>query len=259
MISQLIVDRPVDAPGLVSCPADDYRLIPRVSNSDLTRLKEANLGYSIGGPSARFVTPGTQNFGRAFHQHLLEPETLGTVMAQLMPDMMPADTTKLHTLMHTVRQDSFFRRYRRLAERERVVLFSDPDTNVACKARLDMVYTSPKRQNALVVDLKTTSARTQAQFLQSCYDYEYDRQAAFYLDSLRYADQGEWASTRRFRFVLIGVMKQSPNRLFVVDATSIPGFIDYGRKKYRFWLRKWQAEQMPVGHSVTWSVSAQAA
>ena len=37
-------------------------------------------------------------------------------------------------------------------------------------------------------------------------------------------------------------MKQSPYRLFAVDATSIPGFIDYGRKKYRFWLRKWREE-----------------
>ncbi|MBC8154694.1 MAG: PD-(D/E)XK nuclease-like domain-containing protein [Bacteroidetes bacterium] len=262
MISKLIVDRPgVDAPGLVSCPADDYRAISRVSNSDLTRLKEAHLGYSVSGPSARFIKPGTKDFGRAFHQHLLEPATIGTVMEQLMPDMLPADTTKLHTLMHTVRQDSFFRRYRRLSALERVVLFTDPETNLACKSRLDLVYTSPKRQNALVVDLKTTSARTQAQFLQSCYDYEYDRQAAFYLDSLRYADQGEWASTRQFRFVLIGVMKQSPNRLFVVDATSIPGFIDYGRKKYRFWLRKWQAEQEQSRHQgpTSWPVIAQAA
>lgn len=255
MISQLIVDRP----GVDSCPADDYRLIPRVSNSDLTRLKETHLGYGISGPSAGFIKPQTTNFGRAFHQHLLEPATIGTVMEQLLPDMLPADTTKLHTLMHAVRQDSFFRRYQRLSELERAVLFTDPETNVACKARLDMVYTSPKRQNALVVDLKTTSARTQAQFLQSCYDYEYDRQAAFYLDGLRQADQGEWATTRQFRFVLIGVMKQSPNRLFVVDATSIPGFIDYGRKKYRFWLRKWQSEQTQQLHGMPWAATAQAA
>lgn len=267
MISQLIVDRPgVDAPGkptpgLVSCPADDYRLIPRVSNSDLTRLKESHLGYGIGGPSARFINSRTTNFGRAFHQHLLEPETIGTVLEQFMPDMMPTDSSKLHTLMTTVRQDSFFRRYRRSSERERVVLFSDPETNIACKARLDMVYTSPKRRNVLAVDLKTTSARTQAQFLQSCYDYEYDRQAAFYLDSLRYADQNEWSTTRQFRFVLIGVMKQSPHRLFVVDATSIPGFVDYGRKKYRFWLRKWQAEQTRplVTDPITWPSSARVA
>ena len=220
----------------------DYRAIARVSNSDLTRLKEEHLGYwSV--PSARWATEQTKTFGKAFHQHLLEPESVGTVLEQFLPDLAPKQAVQLGTLMQTIRQDAFCRRYLRLSERERVVLFTDPMSGIDCKARLDMVYTSPKRRNALVMDIKTTSARTQAQFLQSCYDYDYDRQAAFYLDSLRYADHDEWATTRQFRFVFIGVMKQKPHRLFAVDATSIPGFIDYGRKKYRFWLRKWRDEQ----------------
>lgn len=228
-------------------PSGDYRAIPRVSNSDLTRLKEEHLGYS--NPMMRFATEQTRTFGKAFHQHLLEPESLGTVMQQFMPDLLtsgqldprlaPKQSEQLGQLMAKVQQDGFCRRYLRKAEKERIVLFTEPTTGVACKARLDLVYTSPKRQNALVLDFKTTSARTQSQFLQSCYDYDYDRQAAFYLDSLRYAGD-EWANTRRFRFVFVGVMKQSPHRLFAVDATSIPGFLDYGRKKYRFWLRKWQ-------------------
>lgn len=244
----------------------DYRALPRVSNSDLTRLKEEQLGAL---PSARWATDRTRAFGKAFHQHLLEPESVATVLEQLLPDMAnerltATEQVKLDGLMKTVQRDSFCRRYLRQAdrwasqqerlftgldesqpdtgqsERERVILFTDPTTQQPCKARLDLVYTSPKRQNALILDFKTTSARTQAQFLQSCYDYDYDRQVAFYLDSLRYADNDEWATTKRFRFVLVGVVKQSPHRLFAVDATSIPGFVDYGQKKYRFWLRKWQ-------------------
>lgn len=244
-------------------PGDEYRSLLRVSNSDLTRLKEEHLGYwSV--PSARFIPETTKVFGRAFHQHLLEPETVGTVLAQLLPDMVdpssgpvlaPTQEKQLQALMQTIRQDTFCRRYLRLSERERIVLATDPVTGVGCKARLDMVYTSPKRRNALIIDLKTTSARTQAQFLESCYTYDYDRQAAFYLDSLRHADTGEWSATKQFRFVFIGVMKQRPHRLFAVDATSIPGFIDYGRKKYRFWLRKWREEQEQVAAPV-WSMSA---
>lgn len=252
---------------------DQYRALVRVSNSDLTRLKEEHLGY-WSTPSARFIPEKTKVFGRAFHQHLLEPETVGTVLAQLLPDMVdmsdrfpdpildPKQTKQLKVLMQTIRQDGFCRRYLRQSERERTVLSTEPTTGVACKARLDMVYTSPKRRNALVIDLKTTSARTQAQFLESCYTYDYDRQAAFYLDSLRHADNDEWATTRQFRFVFIGVMKQRPHRLFAVDATSIPGFLDYGRKKYRFWLRKWQEEQVrpelvqPELVTSAWSMSA---
>jgi hypothetical protein len=258
---------------LVVSPGDAYRALIRVSNSDLTRLKEEHLGYGNGypvaTPSGRFITEKTKVFGRAFHQHLLEPETVGTVMAQLLPDMVdptlhvdadaldPDQQKKLETLMQVIRQDGFCRRYLRQSERERIVLSTEPTTGVACKARLDMVYTSPKRRNVLVIDLKTTSARTQAQFLESCYTYDYDRQAAFYLDSLRNADTGEWADTRQFRFVFIGIMKQKPHRLFAVDATSIPGFMDYGRKKYRFWLRKWQEErEQPTLISSAWPMSA---
>lgn len=250
-------------PTLFRSLGDDYRALPRVSNSDLTRLKEEHLGYwSV--PSARFIPEKTKVFGRAFHQHLLEPETVGTVLAQLLPDLTPGSTLlapkqaqQLDVLTGTIRQDAFCRRYLRLSERERIVLSTDPTTGIGCKARLDMVYTSPKRRNALVIDLKTTSARTQAQFLESCYTYDYDRQAAFYIDSLRYADTNEWSSTRQFRFVFIGVMKQRPHRLFAVDATSIPGFIEYGRKKYRFWLRKWQeAQETDVTSASAWSLTA---
>lgn len=250
--------------SLIPSTGEDYRALTRVSNSDLTRLKEEHLGY-WSTPAARFIPETTKVFGRAFHQHLLEPETVGTVLSQLMPDMLPNNPTiapkqadQLDTLMRTIRQDAFCRRHLRLSERERAVLWTELTTGVACKARLDMVYTSPKRRNALIIDLKTTSARTQAQFLESCYTYDYDRQAAFYLDSLRHADGNEWGSTHQFRFVFIGVMKQSPHRLFAVDATSIPGFMEYGQKKYRFWLRKWREEHETklVTTAPAWSMSA---
>ena len=271
MLSPLSFDQmPLASVSFSGALPVDYRALPRVSNSDLTRFKEEHLGAL---PPARWATePGQQQciptFGKAFHQHLIEPESVATVIEQLLPDLSNKRLTATEQvpdgLLKTVQHDSFCRRYLRQAdrwasqqerpftgtdegqpqtgqsERERVVLFTDTTTRQPCKARLDLVYTSPKRQNALILDFKTTSARTQAQFLQSCYDYDYDRQVAFYLDSLRYADNDEWSTTKRFRFVLIGIVKQSPHRLFAVDATSIPSFVDYGRKKYRFWLRKWQ-------------------
>jgi hypothetical protein len=246
-------------------PDDLYRALPRVSNSDLTLLKEEHLGYGTGNKHGRNNTNPTKVFGRAFHQHLLEPETIGTVLQQFMPDLIPAPASSasdqsesVSKLMKTVRDDAFCRRYLRQADCERVVLSTDSATGIACKARLDMVYTSPKCRNALIIDIKPTSARTPAQFLESCYTYDYDRQAAFYLDSLRQAESGEWAETRQFRFVFIGVMKESPHRLFAIEATSIPGFVEYGRKKYRFWLRKWREEQ--EGHRLAqapaWQLSA---
>ncbi len=204
----------------------DYRSIPRVSNSDLTRLKEECLGYTSPG---RLVPQRAMQFGRAFHSHLLEPERIGGIIEQLLPDMKPVESGRVEHLTEQVRRDSFCNRYLRKSERERVILFTDPITDID--------------EEGVHWDFKTTSARSQSQFLQSCYDYDYDRQAAFYIDSLRSADSQEWKQTRQIRFVLIGVQKQKPHRLFAVDATSIPDFVDYGRKKYRFWLRKWKEQQ----------------
>lgn len=244
----------------------DYRVLPRVSNSDLTQFKEEHLGYGSNVPTAN--PDRARVFGRAFHQHLLQPETVGAVMQQLLPDLLaPAQRIPVDTLLQdnlaqdnlvqgnlvqAVRNDAFCQRYLARSERGRVVLWNDPATGIGCKVRFDMLYTSPKRRNALIIDLKPTSARTQAQFLESCYTYDYDRQAAFYIDSLRHANSGEWVGTQQFRFVFVGVMQQRPNRLFAVDATSIPGFVDYGRKKYRFWLRKWR-EENGVGTDGQWT------
>jgi len=230
----------------------DYRSIPRVSNSDLTRLKEELLGLAPEPITQRFPEQA-RPVGRASYSHLMEPEKVGNVIAQLLPDMKPAESNRLPQLTQYVQHDSFCNRYLRKSEKERVVLFTDPESGVACKARLDTVYTSPKRQRTLVMDFKTTSARTQGQFLQSCYDYDYDRQAAFYLDSLRYAESKEWDATSHFNFIFIGV-SQDRRQLFAVDATALPNFIEYGRKKYRFWLRKWQEQQ--TANTEYWALQA---
>ena len=63
----------------------DYRSLPRISDSDLTRIKEEQLGYQLS--TTRWATDGTRTFGKASPRHLLEPETVGTVLEQLLPDL----------------------------------------------------------------------------------------------------------------------------------------------------------------------------
>lgn len=87
-----------------------------------------------------------------------------------------------------------------------------------------MVY-----KNSLIVDLKTTGQLTYEAFLQSCFDHDYDRQAAFYLDSIG----GK-------RFVSVGIQKKAPYDLFFFDASNEKNFIETGRKKYKALLRKWK-------------------
>ncbi len=78
-----------------------------------------------------------------------------------------------------------------------------------------------------MVDFKTTSCPTYAHFLATTEQYDYDRQAALYLDAL--------GATR---FLIIGVQKKAPHEVWVFDATTASNFIERGRKKYSVLLRK---------------------
>jgi hypothetical protein len=82
------------------------------------------------------------------------------------------------------------------------------------------------------VDLKTTSQTSYERFVKSCLDYDYDRQAAFYLDSVGAK-----------RFIFIGIAKKSPHGLYFFEADR--DFIAGGRKKYQALLRKWREYDFP--------------
>ena len=64
-------------------------------------------------------------------------------------------------------------------------------------------------------------------FEQMAIRYQYDRQAAFYLDG-----------TRAKVFVLIAVQKQAPYQVFTMQYTSRMKAVDKARRRYRFILNK---------------------
>ena len=59
-------------------------------------------------------------------------------------------------------------------------------------------------------------------FLTTIEKYDYDRQAALYLDVL--------GATR---FLIIGVQKKASHNVWRVELTATPGLIEQGRKKLR--------------------------
>jgi hypothetical protein len=196
----------------------DYFEINRISNSDLSRFKaEVILGDTYTRPER------ASNFGKAFHAQLLEPH-------------LPAETyagvnyTLISRLVDKVQQDDFCRRYLAAGEKEALVLFTDPTTQAKCKAKLDVQLTHTRSHTVTILDFKTTNARDYAAFVHSITGYDYDRQAAFYMDSIGAE-----------RFILIGVQKVKPYDLFYFEANQAFGFVEYGRKKYRALLKKYVA------------------
>lgn len=111
---------------------------------------------------------------------------------------------------------------------EEVLTWTDDETGVACKGRLD--YLAP----AYVLDLKSTRAETVAAFAREVASRLYHGQAAFYLD-------GAIASKRvdplASQLLLVGVQTIEPYD--VIPGRLQPEDIDRGRSLYRGLLRRY--------------------
>lgn len=193
----------------------EYRQLNRIANSDLTELKNRLFGLP------QRTSSQAQEFGTRFHDYLLLDN-------MTIPTGKGATATK--RMLDVVRADTFFTQIVAGAEIEIPQFWNDETTGLPCKARLDIRLP----EEGLIVDIKTTSASSQKEFEQNCYRYEYDRQAAYYLDGCRQA--GHVAD----RFILFGVQKQKPHGLYVVEVLDDSIFMDKGRRKYRRLLRSWQ-------------------
>ena len=94
------------------------------------------------------------------------------------------------------------------------------------KLRPDLLVRSPAGRQLTLIDFKTTRSPDLLHFLTTIEKYDYDRQAALYLDVL--------GATR---FLVIGVQKKAPHEVWRVELTTTPGIIEQGRKKYSALLR----------------------
>lgn len=203
---------PAPRPDLLRVSYDDYRALPAVANSDLSRLRDALDGRA----PRRDSGSGALSFGTAFHTALLEPN-------DYVPGQPGLNDSLVWWLVEGVKLNAELKHLLDVGLTERSALFTEPTTDTMCKLRADLVA-APAGGLYTVVDFKTTLARDAEHFRWQCTAYDYDRQAAFYLDALR-AD----------RFLLVGVQKVEPFRLFVVEVTA--EMLAEGRRKYLHLLR----------------------
>lgn len=208
--------------------------MPRISNSDLSELRNDVFGYTPRPTVAAFA------FGTALHELVLEPRKLPD-----LPDCIDLDL--VYDLAHRVRNDQFCKWALQFSRKELVQLWADPATGLPLKSKLDLVH-----RDRLIVDLKSTGQKDYAGFLRSLTQYDYDRQAAFYLDSLATGDK----SRSRPRFTFVGVQKCKPYNIWVVQPST--SFLEGGRKKYRALLREWKRREL-AGRPFTpssWAIPA---
>lgn len=189
---------------------DDYFKLPRISNSDLSQFRELLL-YG----TKRELPQHACNVGHVFHSLLLEPELP-------VPQFEKVNYKLLSTLVEKVRGETLVAQLLKTGSREEVILFDDPCSKARCRAKIDL------HQDGRIIDFKTTYARSQAEFEASLYKLHYDKQAAFYVDSIGAQN-----------FIFVGVQKQSPFNLYYFDCSKHPDCIPYGRKKYKKLLKEY--------------------
>jgi hypothetical protein len=198
---------PAPRPDLLRVSYDDYRALPAIANSDLSRLRDALDGR----PPRVDSGSGALSFGTAFHTALLEPN-------DYLPGQPGLNDTLIWWLVEGVKLNTELNRLLEKGVSERSALFTEPTTDTLCKLRADLVLDLPDEPYT-VIDFKTTMARDAEHFRWQCSAYDYDRQAAFYTDALR-AD----------RFLLVGVQKVEPFGVFPLEVPA--NMLAEGRRKY---------------------------
>ncbi|QIL75287.1 PD-(D/E)XK nuclease-like domain-containing protein [Hymenobacter sp. HDW8] len=214
---------PFRRPDLLRLPYDDYRALPAIANSDLSRLRDALNG--------RYQKPasmsGALGLGTAFHTALLEPTLYE-------PGLPGINDTLVWWMVEGVQLNPEVKELLATGVPEPSCIFTEPSTQTVCKLRADLVVPETDR-GYTIIDFKTTNARDYDHFLWQCSGYDYDRQAAFYLDAL-HAD----------RFLLVGVQKVEPFKIFTVEVSRT--MLGDGRAKYLRLLRLLQPKAEVPAH-----------
>lgn len=215
----LVVVKSLSGGYLQRQPIMNYRAIPRIANSDLTEFKNKLLF----GRKPIPIFSQALAFGTLFHDHLL-----------LTPGVEPAGkgATAIKRMLEVIRNDADFPELLKKGICEQAHFWEDERTKLLCKARIDLRVPA----ESLIVDVKTTSATSYTEFLTACQTYDYDRQAAFYLDGCQQGGQGVT------KYQILGVQKQKPHQLFKLEHVIDDSFINYGRRKYQSLLRSWKQQ-----------------
>ena len=222
---------------------NDYDAINAVNKSTLWWLRKSPAHYQW---ALKAETPDTPalRLGRAVHAAILEPKKYESDYVAFAGDRRTkAGKEEYQMLMDSGKEiitgeDALtvlnmvsalpYRVYEMIghADREKVLLWTDPESGVACKGRLDAV------RNGLVIDYKTTADASTEAFSREAMRYGYDLQAAMYLTA------AELNGYEKCDFVFVAQEKSAPYAVNIIRASEV--FIDRGQWIMRDLLQKWK-------------------
>ena len=202
------------APFFAQMTDAQYRDLQAWNNSALRNCYNALRGITVEKRPEKVF-----NFGQAFHTMILEPEKWDLANWKLQPN----EIRTLEAMKNQIEKTENMRFFLSNGRREIVAGWRDPVTGLNCKGKFDLLTSNGE----YLVDIKSTGARDRKEFLEHCEKYNYDRQAAFYLDGCR-----------RDRFAFFGFQKRAPYEIFYFETDRTKPFFQRGEKRYKFLLQK---------------------
>lgn len=184
----------------------DYYEVPAISNSFLSQVKAEAQGRKINARSAAF------RFGKNIHEFFLEPHKYDF---RLYTGRERIEAMRMRQAFYKVAGE-------RILDGDKEVEYFYDFMGYRCKMKADVI----SRDRGIIIDLKTTAKTTEDDFKQSVIQYEYNRQAAWYLD----APPVKLLGINTFR--IIGIMKVKPYNIFTWELHRDSALIEAGRQDY---------------------------
>lgn len=112
----------------------------------------------------------------------------------------------------------------------------------ACKSRIDMLRRHPKKNEILIIDLKTTRDASPRGFRKAVTDFKYHLQAAFYMDAVKAYFGNRYGTDTKYRFIFVAVENTRPYATGVYECSI--GTMKQGAREYTQALQLYDACKM---------------
>lgn len=225
----------------------EYRAYPAISRSELWKLNESPEKFKWYKEHPEKPTPALL-FGQVVHKLLLEPDGFETEFA-VLPEVdrrtkagkdeynafLDANDGKgivtlemfqtAWEMAEKAKQEPFVAKLLK-GEREKPFFWTDEDTGVECKCRVDCL--SEIGESLVIVDYKSCTDASNDGFMRDAIKYGYTLQAAMYSEGV------ERNTGRKPLFVFIAQEKTEPYSINIFQSDE--AFMQYGRDIMREYL-----------------------
>jgi hypothetical protein len=198
---------------------DNYFDLPQVSNSDLSELRR-----DIYPPPVVYDPTVSFAFGNLLDAITTEPERIDFINRRLDGvSFNKRDFNKAEKMKNAFLRDSFCFNLIKKATFQDIIInekfefqYKGMKLTIPARCKWDIL----RRDIKLGADLKSTDAKTQSEFESAVEHFQYDRQAAWYMDLTGIDD-----------FIIIGVSKKN-FKVFKVFINRKNDLYLFGRAKY---------------------------